>query len=50
MDNYTLWTKHSEPRVMMEDDEGDNDDDDNNNIAVDKAKETLEQKNNHLTN
>ena len=38
MDNYTLWTKHSEPRVVMEDDEGDNDDDDNNNIAVDKAK------------
>jgi hypothetical protein len=34
----------------MEDDEGDNDDDDNNNIAVDKAEETLEQKNNHLTN
>ena len=27
MDNYTLWTKHSEPRVPMEDNEGDNDDD-----------------------
>ena len=25
MDNYTLWTKHSEPRVPMEDNEGDND-------------------------
>jgi hypothetical protein len=28
MDNYTLWTKHGEPGVLMEDDE---DDDDNNN-------------------
>ena len=26
MDNYTLWTKHSEPGVMMQDGEGDNDD------------------------
>jgi hypothetical protein len=29
MDNYTLWTKHNEPRVLMEDDE---DADDDNNI------------------
>ncbi|RLN30471.1 putative Tam1 transposon protein TNP2 [Panicum miliaceum] len=28
MDNYTLWTKHGEPGVLMEDDE-DNDDDNN---------------------
>jgi hypothetical protein len=27
--NYTVWTKHSEPRVLVEDDE-DNDDDNNN--------------------
>ena len=27
MDNYTLWTKHGEPRVPMEDNEEDNDDD-----------------------
>ena len=26
MDNYTLWTKHSEHRVMMQDGEGDDDD------------------------
>jgi hypothetical protein len=26
MDNYTLWTKHGEPGVLMED----NEDDDNN--------------------
>ena len=30
MDNYTLWTKHGEPRVLMQDGEGDDDD---NNIA-----------------
>ena len=30
MDNYTLWTKHGEPRVLMEDDEGNYN---NNNIA-----------------
>ena len=24
MDNYTLWTKHGEPRVPMEDNEEDN--------------------------
>jgi hypothetical protein len=29
MDNYTLWTKHGEPGVLMEDDE---DADDDNNI------------------
>jgi hypothetical protein len=29
MDNYTLWTKHGEPGVLMEDDE---EDDDANNI------------------
>jgi hypothetical protein len=29
MDNYTLWTKHGEPEVLMEDDE---DADDDNNI------------------
>jgi hypothetical protein len=29
MDNYTLWTKHDERRVLMEDNE---DDDDDNNI------------------
>ena len=27
MDNYTLWTKHGEPRVPMKDNEEDNDDD-----------------------
>ena len=27
MDNYTLWTKHGEPGVPMEDNEEDNDDD-----------------------
>ena len=27
MDNYTLWTKHGEPGVPMEDSEEDNDDD-----------------------
>ena len=27
MDNYTLWTKHGEPGVLMEDNEEDNDDD-----------------------
>ena len=26
MDNYTLWTKHGEPRVVMQDGEGDDDD------------------------
>src|SRR6185312_8514314 len=26
MDNYTLWTKHSEPGVVMQDSEGDDDD------------------------
>ena len=26
MDNYTLWTKHSEPGVVMQDGEGDDDD------------------------
>ena len=30
MDNYTLWTKHGEPRVLMQDGEGDDDD---NNIV-----------------
>jgi hypothetical protein len=30
MDNYTLWTKHGEPEVLMEDDE---DADDDNNIT-----------------
>ena len=29
MDNYTLWTKHGEPGVVMQDGEGDDD----NNIA-----------------
>jgi len=29
MDNYTLWTKHGEPGVPMEDYEGHNDDDNN---------------------
>jgi hypothetical protein len=24
MDNYTLWTKHDEPGVLMEDDDDDN--------------------------
>jgi hypothetical protein len=34
MDNYTLWTKHGEPGVLMEDDEeDDDDDDDDNNIS-----------------
>ena len=27
MDNYTLWTKHGEPGVLMEDNEENNDDD-----------------------
>ena len=27
MDNYTLWTKHSESRVPMEDNKEDNNDD-----------------------
>ena len=27
MDNYTLWTKHGEPGVLMEDNEEDNNDD-----------------------
>ena len=27
MDNYTLWTKHGEPGVVMQDGEGDDDDD-----------------------
>ena len=31
MDNYTLWTKHGEPWVLMQ--EGEGDDDDDNNIA-----------------
>ena len=31
MNNYTLWTKHGEPRVLMQ--EGEVDDDDDNNIA-----------------
>ena len=31
MDNYTLWTKHGEPGVLMQ--EGEGDDDDDNNIA-----------------
>ena len=26
MDNYTLWTKHGEHRVVMQDGEGDDDD------------------------
>ena len=26
MDNYTFWTKHGEPRVVMQDGEGDDDD------------------------
>ena len=26
MNNYTLWTKHGEPRVVMQDSEGDDDD------------------------
>ena len=26
MDKYTLWTKHGEPRVVMQDGEGDDDD------------------------
>ena len=26
MDNYTLWTKHGEPGVVMQDGEGDDDD------------------------
>ena len=30
IDNYTLWTKHGEPGVSMEDDE---EEDDDNNIA-----------------
>ena len=30
MDNYTLWTKHGEPGVLMQDGEGE---DDENNIA-----------------
>ena len=30
MDNYTLWTKHGELGVLMQDGEGDDDD---NNIA-----------------
>ena len=30
MDNYTLWTKNGEHKVLMKDDEGDDDD---NNIA-----------------
>ena len=29
MDNYTLWTKHGEPRVVMQDGE----EDDDHNIA-----------------
>ena len=31
MDNYTLWTKHGEPWVLMQ--EGEGDDDDDKNIA-----------------
>jgi len=31
MNNYTLWTKHGEPRVLMQ--EGEVDDDDDNNVA-----------------
>jgi hypothetical protein len=34
MDNYTLWTKHGESGVLMEDDEDDDDDDDNNNLDL----------------
>ena len=30
MDNYTLWTKHGELGVLMQDGEGYDDDDDNN--------------------
>ena len=29
MDNYTLWTKHGEPGVLMQEGEGDDDDDKN---------------------
>ena len=31
MDNYTLWTKHSEPGVLKQ--EGEGDDNDDKNIA-----------------
>ena len=65
MDNYTLWTKHGEPGVVMQDGEGDDDD----NIAGLTYKkweplkmnpwtmlkkwtrlEKMQQKTNHLTN
>jgi hypothetical protein len=61
MDNYTLWTKHGEPGVLMEDDE-DNDDDNNiPNLAHlckmgafdDESMDVVEempQKSNHMMN
>jgi hypothetical protein len=61
MNNYTLWTKHSEPGVLMEDDE-DNDDDNNiPNLAHlckmgafdDESMDVVEempQKSNHMMN
>ena len=33
MDNYTLWTKHGEPEVLMEDNEEDNNNDNIPNLA-----------------
>jgi hypothetical protein len=33
MDNYTLWTKHGEPVVLMESDEDDDDDNNNPDLA-----------------
>ena len=62
MDNYTLWTKHGEPGVPMQNNEEDNNDD---NIpdwvhlyeAVSlkmnrcmRQKQMLQKNNNHLTN
>jgi hypothetical protein len=33
MDNYTFWTKHGEPGVLMEDYEDDDDDNNNPDLA-----------------
>ena len=62
MDNYTLWTKHGEPGVSMEDNEVDNNDDNipdwahlceevslKMNLCM-RQKQMLQKNNNHLTN
>ena len=62
MDNYTLWTKHGEPGVPMEDNEENNDDDDNipnwahlyktgvfEDEPMHEQKQMLQKNNNHLT-